>query len=312
MGSGHHHHHHHEYEGVGTRVLMLTVALNVGLTVFEAVIGSIAGSLALIADAVHNLGDAAALVIALIARQVAQRGADERYTFGYERAEIVGAMINLTALVIMGLYLIFEGIERLLNPEPIQASWVMIAATAAVVIDMGTVFLLWSMASDNLNVRAAFLHHISDAATSVAVIIGALVVALTGYTGVDPLLTLLIALAVLGSSFAMLRSTIHILMQGTPQGMDLGQLSADILDLTGVTGLHHVHVWQIAEHSKAFQAHIVLEAQVFGQELETVRTQIRTLLKSRYEVEHVILEFEWAETSHSAEEPVMSSRLVAG
>ena len=192
--------------------LVGTVALNLLLTVVEVVVGILSGSLALIADAVHNFGDAAALVIAIIARRIARKDADHRYTFGYQRAELIGALINLTTLVVIALFLIVESVERFLDPQPIKATWVMIAAGAALAVDLLTVALLWAMSKGSLNVRAAFIHNLTDAAASVAVMIGAGAVSIWGWTWVDPAITLLIAGYILFTSVSMLRRAAAILI----------------------------------------------------------------------------------------------------
>lgn len=297
---GHHHHgpggHHHDVSDVGDRALGFTIALNVALTVVEVVVGVFAGSLALIADAVHNLGDAAALLVALIARRIGRRGVDDRFTFGYRRAELIGALVNLTSLLILGLFLVVEAVERALEPQPIATGWVMGAAAAAVVVDLGTAAFLWRFSKGNMNFRAAFLHNLTDAATSVLVIVGAALVAVTGSTLVDPLLTLLIAAGILWSSVGMLRSTAHILMEGTPPGLELEALIARLTAVQDVLRVHHVHAWQLDETHRAVEAHVELDEHVVGEALEVARQELRRVLREDFEVEHATLEFEWPDT----------------
>lgn len=278
---------------MGATALVVAVALNVGLTVAEIAVGWWSGSLALVADAVHNLGDAAALVVALVAYRIARRGADARYTFGYERAELIGALINLTSLLLMGAFLVFEALERFLEPQPVATTPVMVMAAVAVIIDLGTAFVLWGLSKGSLNLRAAFLHNLTDAASSVAVILGAALIAATGWVAVDPLLTLLIAGGVLWSSFGMLKETAHILMEGTPKGLDLDGLRTALEAVPGVMKVHHVHAWQLGEAHRAVEAHVVLEEAIQGPKLEEARCALRERLKHDFGVEHATLEMEW-------------------
>ena len=155
---GHDHNHSHGTENVSDGVLLWTVIVNLGLSVFEFVAGAISGSVALMADALHNTNDAAALLIAYIARKISRKGADEQYTFGYRRAELIGAMIQLTALILVGLYLVYEAVRRFFDPDPLLGGWIMAAAGVALVVDLITAWLLWSMSKGSLNVKAAFLH----------------------------------------------------------------------------------------------------------------------------------------------------------
>ena len=158
---GHDHNHSHGTENVSDGVLLWTVIVNLGLSVFEFVAGAISGSVALMADALHNTNDAAALLIAYIARKISRKGADGQYTFGYRRAELIGAMIQLTALILVGLYLVYEAVRRFFDPEPLLGGWIMAAAGVALVVDVITAWLLWSMSKGSLNVKAAFLHNLT-------------------------------------------------------------------------------------------------------------------------------------------------------
>lgn len=213
----HNHNHSHGTEEVSDTVLLWSVIINAGLSVFEFAAGLISGSVALMADALHNTNDAAALLIAYIARKISKRGADEKFTFGYKRAELIGAMIQLTALILVGLYLIYEAIRRFFEPEPLQGGWIMAAAGIALLVDVLTAWLLWTMSKGSLNVKAAFLHNLTDAGASVAVFIGGAAIYWLDWTWVDPVLTLIIAGYILYMSFGMLKRTSGILMEGTPR-----------------------------------------------------------------------------------------------
>jgi len=211
-----HHHHDHGTEHVSDRVLLWSVIINAALSLFEFIAGAISGSVALMADALHNTNDAAALLIAYIARKIGRKGADKKYTFGYRRAELIGAMIQLTALIVVGLYLVYEAVRRFFAPDPLLGGWIMAAAAIALLVDVVTAWLLWAMSKGSLNVKAAFLHNLTDAGASLAVLLGGAMIFWLNWTWVDPVLTLIIAGYILFMSFGMLRKTSRILMQGTP------------------------------------------------------------------------------------------------
>jgi len=272
--------------------LLFSVVLNLLLTVVEAVVGVFSGSLALIADAVHNLGDVGALIVAWVARRISKRQADDRFTFGYRRAELVGAVINLTVLLVMAVFMTVEGIERLLDPQPIQTTWVIIAASVATVIDVGTVLLLWGMSKGNLNIRAAFIHNLTDAAASIAVILGAFVVKMTGWLWIDPALCLMIAAYILVMSVPMLKHAASILMNHVPRRMDLDGILATFAEFEEVEEIHHLHVWEIDEKNVAIEAHVVLKRDFSLQEAQALTGQLRTKLQSEWQVSHTTFEYE--------------------
>lgn len=285
--------HDHGTEEVSDKALFWALLLNIGLSVFEFAAGIISGSVALMADALHNTNDAGALLIAYVARKISRKGADRKYTFGYRRAELIGAMIQLTALILVGLYLVYEGVNRFFNPQPILGGWMMAASGVALIVDLGTVWLLWAMSKGSLNVKAAFLHNLTDAAASVAVMAGGAAVYWLSWDWIDPALTLVIAGYILYMSFGLIRKTSKILMQATPDGLDLDELRSLTENTNGVCEIHHVHVWELDEHHRALEAHVVIPDERIS-EIDTIKRRIKTLLKDRYEIAHSTLEFETA------------------
>ncbi|MGB1126212.1 MAG: cation diffusion facilitator family transporter [Phycisphaeraceae bacterium] len=283
--------HHHDVSQLSDRRIIWSVLLNVGLTVAEVVGGILSGSVALIADALHNFNDAMALVVTLVARRVSRRRADNQYTFGYRRAELIGATINLTALIVVGLFLISEAIKRLISPEEINGWVVIIVAAIALVVDIGTAWLLWAMSKGSLNVRAAFIHNVSDALASVAVLIGGVCVVLWEITVVDPLLTLLIAGYILYQGFKAMRGAVRILMQAAPAGLDLQAMINELNALDGVDHLHHVHVWQIDEHRRSLEAHVMV-SEADSSQWSAIKQRIKQALSDRFDIDHSTLEFE--------------------
>ena len=199
--SGGHAGHSHGEESMSDGRLVLAVALNVLLTVAQIIGGILSGSLALIADALHNFSDAASLGLALFARRIGRRPADKLMTFGYARAEVVAALINLTTLLIIGFYLLVEAINRFADPQPVEGWTVIWVAGIALVIDVVTAVMVYASSKNSLNMKAAFLHNVSDALASVAVIIGGTAILVYDWRLIDPLVTLLIAGYILYLSF---------------------------------------------------------------------------------------------------------------
>jgi cobalt-zinc-cadmium efflux system protein len=288
----HGHTHNHGHSGASDARLLVAVVLNLGLTVVEVVVGMMAGSLMLIADALHNFGDCGALVVALVARRISRRAADDRFTFGYRRAELIGAVVNLTALVIVGLYLIYEAAMRLMSPADVAGTPVMIAATVALAVDVLTAVLLRSMARGNLNVRAAFVHNLSDALTSVAVILGGAAIALWGWTIVDPLLTFVISIYIIVHGSLMFRRAASTLMNASPPEADVAGITRALCNCADVVNVHHVHLWELHEGEQSLEAHVVIERHDAG-EIEEIKRRIKELLRDDHGVGHSTLEFEF-------------------
>lgn len=288
-----HHHHHHLSAEAGDRRMWLAVAVNLLLTVAQIVGGVLSGSLALIADALHNLSDAISLVIAFAARRIARRPADARMTFGYGRVEVVAALINYTTLILLALYLAYEGVMRIFAPEPVAGWWVVGIAALALVVDAITALLTWSMAKESVNIRAAFLHNMADALGSVAVIVAGGLILAFGWVIADPIITLLIAGYILWHGLSEIGGVIRILMLGAPEGADLPAIIAALEAEPGVEGVHHLHLWQMQEHEVALEGHVVTAGASWA-EAEALRRRLKALLRARFDIAHVTLEMEAA------------------
>ncbi|NOZ54113.1 MAG: cation transporter [Gammaproteobacteria bacterium] len=282
-------HHHHDTETMGDRRLTAAIAVNMLLTLAQVIGGIVSGSLALIADALHNFSDAASLLIALVARKIGRQPADHFKTFGYKRAEVIAALINLVTLVIVGLYLIYEALWRIYEPQVIEGWMVIVVAGVALVIDIITAILTYSMSKHSMNIRAAFLHNVSDALASVGVIVAGSLILLYDWYWTDTALTLLIAGYVLYQAATMLPKTIHILMQGTPENIAINDVVSAMETVAGVSNVHHVHIWQLDEHNNALEAHVVIGD--FG-ETEVVKAALKIELGQRFNIAHSTLEFE--------------------
>jgi len=272
--------------------LWISIALNLVITIAEIVGGIIANSLALLSDALHNFSDTASLGISLIARKIAGRDATADKTFGYRRAEIIGAFINLVTLVLISLYLLKEGIERFITPEPIDGTVMFAVAVVGLLGNLITAALLHSKSKDNINIRSAYIHIFTDALSSVGVIIGGLLVIYYELYLVDAALTIAIGLYILWHTYHLLKSTIDILMESTPDDINLEEVIGAMSAVKYVQDIHHVHVWRLDEQQVCLESHVAI-----GQEhlpcMEQIKTNLKQLLENRFGITHSTLEFEF-------------------
>lgn len=287
---GHHHHHHcTDPSVIGERRLLWAVCANVVLTFAQILGGVLSGSLSLIADALHNFSDAASLFIALIAIRVGKKPADNIKTFGYKRAETIAALINLTSLVIIGLYLVVEACKRFYAPAPIEGWIVVVVAGAALSVDILTALLTYSQSKSSLNIKAAFIHNVSDALASIAVIIAGTLILLYGWVWVDAALTLLIAGYILWQGIMQMPKVINLLMEGMPDYIDVDDVIAAIEALPEVKNAHHLHIWQLDEYRSALEVHVVIDDLT---RMEAVKKEIKMMLDEKFSIRHSTLEFE--------------------
>ena len=283
-------HHHHTPES--DRGLLGAVFINILLTLAQVVGGVISGSLSLIADALHNLSDATSLGIALFARAISRKPADKTKSFGYQRAEVIAALINLTLLITVSLYLVYEAVWRILEPQVVTGLIIVMVAGVAFIVDMVTALITFRMSKNSLNMKAAFLHNLADALTSIGVIIAGVLILLYQWYWVDTLLTFCIAVFVLWQSIIILPKTIHLLMEGTPENLSTEEIKASLEEAKDVEDVHHIHVWNLDEHRIALEAHVVVATNEL-QEVEIIKRKLKEILKERFQITHSTLEFEY-------------------
>ncbi len=269
--------------------LFLAVSVNIALTVAQVAGGLISGSLSLISDALHNFSDAASLLLALLAVKIGQKKPDLSKTFGYQRAETIAALINFTTLIIIGLFLMYEAVVRFVFPEPISGWMVVIIAIIALFIDVITAMLTYKQSKKSMNIKAAFLHNLTDALASVGVIVAGVFILLYNWLWVDAAVTFLISAYVLWQGLREIPKAIHLLMEGAPFEVDIAEIIHGVERLGGVKELHHVYVWQVNEQLNALEAHVVVENHLDNASL---KKEIKQLLKQKYHIGHSTLEFE--------------------
>lgn len=290
MGHGHHH---HIDPDAGDRRVFAAIAVNLLLTVAQVLGGIVSGSLALIADALHNFSDAISLIIAFGARKIARRPRDADMTFGYGRIEVVAALINYTTLIVIGLYLLYEAAMRFANPQPVEGWLIVIIAAIALVVDAITALLTYTMSKSSVNIRAAFLHNVADALGSVAVIIAGTLILLYDWRLVDPIVTVLIAGYILWQSFKEIGPVIRILMLGSPPDIETRKVLDQVRSIEGVADVHHAHFWQMDEHRSALDIHVVIEDGRW-KDADRIKSQIKLALANKFGIDHSTLELECA------------------
>lgn len=301
-------------EGGKGKRLLIALALNLGITAAEVVGGVISGSLALLADAAHNFSDAASVLVSYIAWRISRRPATARRTFGYGRAETVGALINLTTLIMIGLYLLYEAVTRLLSPDPAELAGktMLIVGVIALVEDL---LAAWVLRKDlgSLNVKSTFLHMIADALATVGVIIAGIAVIVWGpsVAWIDPAVTALIAIYIFWHGGRELRETIAVLVDSAPKNFDFEAMVATLRAPPDVVDVHHVHVWRRDEQTLAVEAHISLREVALRRATE-LKEGLKRSLKARFKVDHAMLEIELAEAVDHDGAAVPDERAASG
>ncbi|PAU94423.1 cation transporter [Aliifodinibius salipaludis] len=302
MAHSHDHGHHHHGKDQTEGRLWISIILNFIITVAEFIGGIISGSLALLSDALHNLNDTTSLGISLVARKISKKEANREKTFGYKRAEIIGAFVNLVTLVIIALYLVKEGIERFYNPQPIDGMVMFIVAIIGLIGNVITAILLYRDSTENLNLRSAYIHILSDAFSSVGVIIAGVLILWYQLYIIDTILTLIIAGYILWHSYYMLRQTINILMESTPANIEIPNVQQAMTSISGVLDIHHLHVWRLDEQNILLESHVVIDEENMGQ-MEAIKSALKDLLSTDFDIHHSTLEFEFEPCEEHHESP---------
>lgn len=268
------------WAGVLTAVTMLA----------EAVGGVVSGSLALLADAGHMLTDAAALVLAWLAVRVATRPADWKRTYGFNRFEVLAAFTNGIALFFISIAIAYEAAMRIYEPVPVTGGTMLVVATAGLLVNVGTFLILRQGSGDSLNVRAALLHVMSDLLGSAAAIAAALVILWTGWTPIDPLLSILITLLILRSAWLITKDAGHILLEGAPSDLDVREVQKDLEGaIPEVVSVHHVHAWSLSENRRLMTLHARVTQSAPPEE---VAAAIKGRLRKQFGIVHATIEIE--------------------
>ena len=282
---------HHHHEAQTDKGLWVAVSINLLLTFGQVIGGVISGSLSLVADALHNLSDAASLGIALFAKATGRKPADQYKSFGYQRAEIVAALMNLTILLVVSIYLLFEAFWRIAEPREVSGWIIVVVAGGALFIDTATAYITYRMSKDSLNMKAAFLHNLADALGSIGVILAGALIIMYQLYWVDTLIAFVISGFVFWQAIKLLPKTIHILMEGTPEDLSSVDIKLAMEKIDLVEDVHHIHVWNIDEHRVALEAHVVVSASEL-RDVEGIKASLKEMLSLNFNINHSTLEFE--------------------
>lgn len=285
------HHHHSQDENISGARLLVTMLLNFAITIIEIIGGLLSGSLSLISDALHNFSDGIAIIISYLALRLSQKPRTSHYTFGLKRAQILAAVINSAVLLAVCIYLLREATDKLLHPQPVDGGLMLIVASFGLVANLVGTWLLHRGAQNNLNIRSAYLHLLSDAVSSVAVIIGAIAIKLFGLTWIDPLLSIVIAIYVGWESWKIIQTAIDVLMLKVPGSITLDELESKLAEVPGVCDAHHIHLWQVDDRDIHFEAHIAV-ADALLSATAPLAGQIEQILYDDFGINHVTLQFE--------------------
>lgn len=277
-----------------SRKLTIATAANVLVVIGEIVVGLYAGSLALIGDALHNVTDAGALVIALIAVRLSRRAPTSVKSFGYHRAGILAAFINSGFLVAFSLFIFSEAWSRLKEPHAVETMPMLIAAAVALVVNGSTALSIRQESQHDVNIRGAFLHMIGDAVSSAGIIVAAVLIRATGSTLWDALVSIFIGILILWSSYGVLRESVNLLLEGTPSGIDPMEVTRSLGAIEGIHGVHHLHIWALGPSSPALSCHLMV-GDVPVSSTATMLEEVNTMLAHEYRIAHTTIQFEFAE-----------------
>ena len=308
MGHDHRHDHHSHDRATDVRALTIVLVLTVAFLVAEVVGGLISGSLALLADAGHMLSDAMSLGLALGAIALARRPPTARLSFGFRRAEILAALLNGVALVAISIWIVVEAASRIADPPAVKGGPTLVVATIGLVVNLVGAAVLWRSAGDSLNLRAAFLHVVADLLGSVGVIVAALVIITTGWLAADPLVSILIAVLVLASSWRVLRESVAVLLEASPEGIDADRVGRAMAAVPGVEEIHDLHIWTITSGFPALSAHVLVGR---DEDCRARRRELAGLLDREFQIHHSTLQVEHGSEAgrlHPLGKPAISPR----
>lgn len=283
--------HHHDHGETSGKRMVITMLLNFGITLVEIIGGVMSGSLSLISDALHNFSDGISIIVSYVALRLSRKPTNQKYTFGLKRVQILAAILNSGVLLAISVYLVREAFSKLLHPHEIDGGMMLVVASFGLLANLVGTWLLHRGAQSNMNIRSAYLHLLSDAVSSVAVIIGALAIAFWGQYWVDPVLTLLIAIYIGWESWKIIQQAINVLLLRVPTDISMKELESALQETPGVCDAHHIHLWQVDDRDTHFEAHIGVEDQPLS-ETSVIGARIEQHLSENFGINHVTLQFE--------------------
>ncbi|HEY3371845.1 MAG TPA: cation diffusion facilitator family transporter [Prolixibacteraceae bacterium] len=275
------------------RNLAITVLLNGIITIAQFIGGMVSGSLALISDALHNLSDVISVILAYLAHRIGMKPLTIQSTFGYKRAEILAAFINAITLIVISVYLMIEAGKRFMNPKEVDYLWMLSLGILGVLANGLSVLILHQNREENLNIRAAYLHLIGDALTSVAVVVGAVFIWLFEVYWIDPLVTVIISIYIFVHTFKILKESVGILMQFAPAEIEQKAVVSILQEIEQIHSVHHIHLWQLSDHQIYFEAHLVLNSNFPVSDTQSITETAKRLLNSNFGITHTTFQYEF-------------------
>ena len=282
-----HHHHVHQIERLST-IYIVAVALNLAFVVVEAVVGVLGHSLGLLSDAGHNLSDVFSLLLAMLALKLATSHASKRFTYGHRKASVLISLLNAIILLVAVGAIMVESVRKLLHPTGVAADAIIWTALVGILINGATAWVLSRQQQHDINTRGAFLHMLADTLVSIGVVVSGIIIKYTGWTVIDPLIGLVIAIVILVSTWNLLAESLRMSTDAVPEGFDVDDVQGKIESLEGVENVHHLHIWPISTTETALTCHIVIPS---SDQLEDVTDRVKQLLDS-IGIHHSTLELE--------------------
>ncbi|WP_190810388.1 cation diffusion facilitator family transporter [Flagellimonas sp. S3867] len=293
MGHHHNHGHQHSHTDLKGRNLLISIILNIVITVSQVIGGLISGSLALLSDALHNFSDVLSLIVSYVATLLGRKKASTLKTFGYKRAEILAAFINAATLVVVAIILMIEAVERLYEPKEIASDLVIWLALVGILANGFSVLLLKKDSKDNMNMKSAYLHLLTDMMASVAVLIGGLLMKFFQIYWVDAVLTMLIGIYLIYMGYDLLKESTKVLMLFTPKSIEIKKIVESICTLEPIKNVHHVHIWQLNEEEIHLEAHIDFKEDIKLSEFDKILVDIEEHVYHKHGINHINIQPEF-------------------
>lgn len=291
---------HHHNNTVNERNLLAATLLNLLISAVEIAGGLLSGSLALLSDALHNLSDTFATFIAYLATLIGRRDANPKKTFGYKRIEILSALLNAVILLVISIYLVKEAFERISDPRPIDSMVMIIVALIGLLANLLALVLLKKDAHKSINVRAAYVHLVGDAFSSLLVVAGGILIQFRQVLWIDPVITVLISLYIIREAFVILKESVNILMQSTPDQLDLQKVKRRVEENPEVSNIHHLHAWMLTDQEIHLEAHVELTRDMNLSQVMQIQKELAKIIKDEFRINHLTLQFEYS-SDHSAQ-----------
>ncbi|OUR92034.1 cation transporter [Gammaproteobacteria bacterium 42_54_T18] len=283
----------HNHGNIKGKKLGISILLNILITVAQGIGALVSGSLSLLSDALHNFSDVIALIISYIAETLTQKEATPQQTFGYKRAEVIAALINAASLIAIALMLIKEAIIRFNEPAVIDSLTVIVLAALSILVNGGSAFLIKNEAKENMNMKSAYLHLLSDLISSVAVLVGGICMSYFQVFWIDSLLSIGIAIYLIISALGLLIKTLKVLMQFTPSHIQPDDIQEALLELPYISNLHHLHIWQLNDKDIHLEAHLDFSKDIKLSEVSKVIERANTVLQDKFNISHSLLQPEF-------------------